>query len=137
MIHDLLIFAYFMSGAPVVTIAPLSETLPPESTVQTAIILPFRPRPKNVAPNIMPHSAPEDRLARAVAGLSQALAEQRAAVTAWRDALGTLKTSTAGLQKSLTRYQGKLQTLSDSVATLRTQAQSLGEWADNVTAPKA
>lgn len=119
------------------TIAPLSDTLTPGSTVQTAIILPFRPRQKNAAPHTVPHSAEADRLARAVAGLSQALTEQRAAVTAWRDALGTLKTSTAGLQKSLTRYQGKLQSLSDNVAALRTQAQSLGQWADNVTSPKS
>ena len=91
----------------------------------TAAIIPFPMPAKAEVPR------PEDRLSRALQALNDALAEQQAALTAWRSALGDLKTSTASLDGSLQRYRNNLGSLSTSVSSLQTQARALEQWADN------
>ena len=84
-------------------------SVPAPATGPAAIIaFPVRTKPAAAAPAPV---APEVRLARALKSLSVALAEQRVVLTAWRDALGDLKTTTAGLNDSLSRYRDNLQTL--------------------------
>ena len=100
---------------------------------QGATIIPFPVR-KRAAPVPGVPAAADDRLARALANLNAALAEQRAAVTAWRSVMGELKASTSGLQDSLQRYSANLGTLGESVSTLRDRARSLEHWADGAMA---
>ena len=71
-------------------------------------------------------------MSRALKSLNAALAEQRVAVAAWREALGELKETTAGLGESLQRYRTNLGSLSGSVSELQLKAQSLEQWADGV-----
>jgi hypothetical protein len=101
---------------------------PAEAALATAIIIPFPARPKPEPP------APEERLTRALASLNAALADQKAAVAAWRLVLGELKGTTTGLDDSLRRYHKTLRTLDDNVASLRAKARSLEQWADGVAA---
>jgi hypothetical protein len=79
--------------------------------------------------------APEERLAKALALLNSALADQRIAVASWREVLGELKVTTAGLHDSLQRYRTNLRTLGTSVSGLQAKARSLEAWADSATAP--
>jgi hypothetical protein len=127
-IHDLLTIAYLLTGAPAVTTTNVSDSTPAEDTPCTALIIPFPVRPKPASPD------PNVRLAVALASLNAALAEQRVAVAAWRQALGELKTTTAGLHEGLQRYKGNLQALGNSVSALAAKARSLEEWADGVVA---
>jgi hypothetical protein len=116
-----------MSGS----LIPDSE--PVEGTLPTAEIIPFPVRAKPAEPQ--PTDArPGDRLARALVSLNAALAEQKAALAAWREALGTLQASTSGLGQSLQRYQVSLGTLAGNVNALRDKAVSLEQWADGVLA---
>ena len=94
----------------------------------TAAIIPFPQRLRPAAP------VPEQRLVRALDTLETAMAEQRAAIVAWRDALGTLRTSTAGLDESLKRYRNSLRTLANSVSAMRVQTRALEAWATNMAA---
>jgi hypothetical protein len=103
-----------------------SEAFEPARPSATIIAFPTRPAPV-AAP-------PEDRLTRALAALNAAMMEQRAAVEAWRRALGELKATTAGLDDSLQRYRGKLRSLDSSVSALQAKARSLEQWADGVAA---
>jgi hypothetical protein len=66
--------------------------------------------------------------------LNEALAEQRVAIAAWRNALADLKGTTDGLRGSLQTYQTNLQTLGDSVSGVHAKALSLEAWADSVAA---
>jgi hypothetical protein len=108
-----------------------NSTVPDPAAVdtasRTASIIPFPARPKPA------ELAPQERLVRALASLNAALADQRAAVTAWREVLGELKTSTNGLQNSLKDYRTNLQTLGNSVSALGAKARALEEWADGVS----
>ncbi|MGD0103004.1 MAG: hypothetical protein ABSC06_03085 [Rhodopila sp.] len=110
------------------TTSTVSDSITVEPAVRTASIIPFPTRSKPAEPT------PEERLARALVSLNAALAEQRVAVSAWRDVLGELKTTTAGLQDSLQRYRTNLRTLGNSVSSLHAKARSLEAWADGVTA---
>jgi len=97
---------------------------------RTADILPFRPRqpaPLAAEPVL---SQGQERLARALDALNAALAEQRVAMTAWRQALSELKTSTGGLSDSLQRYRTNLSNLNDGLSSLRIQAEALESWAE-------
>ena len=105
-------------------------SVPAPATGPAAIIaFPVRTKPAAAAPAPV---APEVRLARALKSLSVALAEQRVVLTAWRDALGDLKTTTAGLNDSLSRYRDNLQTLGDNVSSLKEKAQTLETYADRM-----
>lgn len=110
------------------TTANVSDSMANEAVARTADIIPFPARPKLAEP------AAEDRLARALASLNAALAEQRVAIAAWRESLAALKAATDGLGDSLQRYHSNLGTLGDSVSALRTKAQSLEQWANGVIA---
>jgi hypothetical protein len=78
--------------------------------------------------------SPEARLARALAGLNEAVNTQREAITAWRAALGDLQTVTGRLGESLRTYHDNLGNLSSRVARLRTESVKLATWADGVLA---
>jgi hypothetical protein len=78
-----------------------------------------------------------ERLRRALIGLDKAIAGQRAAVAAWRTALGELSAVVSGLGESLQRYRGNLDTLSGRVARLHTQAVQLERTADVALATRA
>ena len=71
-------------------------------------------------------------MSRAMESLNAALAEQRVALAAWREALGQLKSTTAGLGESLQHYHSNLGALSERVSGLNAQARTLERWADGV-----
>lgn len=110
------------------TTANVSDSTPAEDTPRTASIIPFPVRPKPAT------QGPNERLTTALASLNAALAEQRVAVAAWREALGELKTTTTGLHAGLQRYRANLQALGTSVSALAAKARSLEEWADEAAA---
>jgi hypothetical protein len=96
-----------------------------EQTFVTAEIIPFpsrQPAPTGIDG--------QERLRRALAGLDEALAEQRAVFAAWRSSLGELSTVVAGLGDSMQRYCGNLDTLGTRVAGLHAQAEQLEQTAD-------
>ena len=72
----------------------------------------------------------QERLRRALAGLDQALASQREAVSTWRKALAELGTVVSGLGESLNRYRGSLDTLGQRVSGLNARAVELERTAD-------
>jgi hypothetical protein len=78
----------------------------------------------------------QERLRRALAGLDDAVAGQRAAVAAWRSALADLGTAVSGLDDSLRRYRGNLDTLGTRVAGLHSQAVQLERTADAALATR-
>ncbi len=82
---------------------------------RAAVVLPFPMR----AP------APDDRLARALASLRKALAEQDGALAEWRESLGDLGAALSGLQGSLVRYRCTLDGLAAGVEALHTEAECL------------
>lgn len=97
-------------------------------TAGAVIPFPVRPRAKvGLAPE-------QERLARALQSLSAALAEQHAALKAWRSALADLKASTASLDDSMQRYRTNLRSLGSSVSALRDKARSVEQWADDALA---
>jgi hypothetical protein len=79
----------------------------------------------------------QERLRRALMGLDKAIAGQRAAVAAWRSALGELSAVVSGLGESLQRYRGNLDTLSGRVSRLHAQAVQLERTADVALATRA
>jgi hypothetical protein len=128
------------------SITPDSE--PADETLPTARIIPFpvRAQPAEIQPaetqpadslaadRATANRLAGERLARALESLNAAMAEQKAALAKWREALGTLQTSTSGLGESLQRYQANLGTLGGNVDALRDKAVSLEQWADEVLA---
>jgi chromosome segregation ATPase len=106
----------------------------------SATVIPFPQRPATPATRHIPlvgatprseqARSEQDRLTRALESLNEALAEQRAALKAWRGAMTELKASTTALENGLQRYRGNLRSLSNSVTTLHKKARSLESWAD-------
>ena len=94
----------------------------------SATIIAF-PRPKAPAASGAAADGPE-RLRIALLALDAALAEQRAAVTAWREGLAALRGSVQGLGQSLGRYQSRLGALAEDVGGLHREARRLEDWAD-------
>jgi hypothetical protein len=118
-----------------VTIATNTESST-STEVRTGTVIPF---PKRSVPAPATRRIPlitacplpeQERLRRALDSLNAALTEQRAALKAWRGAMGELKESTTALEDSLQRYRGNLRSLSNSVTSLREKARSLETWAD-------
>nr|WP_294516136.1 hypothetical protein [uncultured Rhodopila sp.] len=104
----------------------------PKTTARGATIIRFPARkPAAAAPAATPI---DDRLTVSLTNLTAALAEQRAAVSAWRTVLGELKTTTAGLHDSLRTYNASLDALGNGVAAVRDRARALEQWADDMAA---
>jgi ABC-type transporter Mla subunit MlaD len=103
-----------------------------EPTPVTAEIIAFplrRPAP--------PKNDGQERLRRALVGLDNAVAGQRAAVAAWRNTLADLSTVVSSLGDSLQRYRGNLDTLGIRVTGLHAQAVQLERTADAALATRA
>jgi hypothetical protein len=103
-----------------------------DATSVTAQIIPFPLRRPVPATNDS-----RERLKRALAGLDEAVAEQRAAVAKWRGSLAELSTVVSRLGAGLQCYRGHLDTLSTRVARLHTQAVLLERTAGVVSANRA
>jgi len=99
-------------------------------TAQTAEIIPFPQR------NALENND-NDRLANALTALDIAVAEQRAAVSAWRESLTELRGVVSGLGAGLTDYQASLARLGAQVAALNSDARAMEDWADTVLASQA
>jgi hypothetical protein len=74
----------------------------------------------------------QERLRRALIGLDEALAGQRAAVAAWRSALSELSAVVSRLGESLQYCRGSLDTLGTGVARLHAEAVQLERTADGL-----
>jgi len=97
----------------------------------SATIIPF---PRYQAPSPVADTAPEacqQRLARALATLDEALAEQRSAVADWRDTLSALRAAVHGLGHSLDTYHTQLGRLASDVEGVNRMARQLEGWADS------
>jgi ABC-type transporter Mla subunit MlaD len=99
-----------------------------ESTPATAQIIPFPLRRRPV------QGDGHERLERALATLDTAIANQRAAVAAWRCALADLSRVVTGLGDGLQRYRGNLDGLAVRVDALRAQAVQLERTAETARA---
>jgi hypothetical protein len=105
-------------------------------TIGSATVIPFpsRRRPASEAAGSVPQNAggdpAQERLLRALAGLEDALARQRAAVAAWRGSLADLGTATSGLGTTLQSYRDNLEALRQRVAGLHTASVRLERSAD-------
>ena len=95
----------------------------------TAEIIPFPTRAAAPAP-VLSRGADDDRLALALANLTDALTKQRAAMAGWKAALTELRSVTGRLGVSLRRYNDSLSQLDTKVGALRAQAKELESWAD-------
>lgn len=97
---------------------------PPNAPMAATPLAPAKPEP----------TPAEARLARALAGLNDALTVQRAAVAAWKASLAELSPATGRLGASLRGYHDSLGQLDSRVTALRTEAVKLEAWADDVIA---
>ena len=77
---------------------------------------------------------PEDRLRLAFRRLDEALAEQRAAVGAWRREIGGLAEATSRLGGSLHAFRDNLQALAETTRQAEEQAKRLDRTADAMLA---
>ena len=101
-----------------------TETGQEQAQGGSAEVIPFPARP----------AADAERLRRALAALDRAIADQRQAVSTWRDALGDLRTAMAGLGGRVATYQGELGKLAGGVSGLNARATWLRDWADKALA---
>jgi chromosome segregation ATPase len=99
-------------------------------TARTAEIIRF-PQRKTLENN------GDERLANALTALDIAVAEQRAAVAAWRESLTELRGVVSGLGAGLSNYQASLTRLGAQVAELNSDAKAMEDWADTVLASQA
>jgi uncharacterized coiled-coil protein SlyX len=87
----------------------------------SAVIIPF---PVRKAPTkavaVTGEIDPQTRLVNALANLNRALAEQKKAVAAFRENMGTLAATVQGLQGSLTTYQEKLGEVRGKIDDIKT-----------------
>lgn len=72
----------------------------------------------------------QERLTRALASLDAALAEQRIAMSGWRESLEHLRKATTGLGLSMQRYHRTLGKLGTDVSDLHAKSVQLERWAD-------
>jgi hypothetical protein len=100
----------------------------------SAEIIPFRIPQAGQPTRVVPTSAGEDRLQRALASLDAAVTGQRTAVAEWRRSLEQLGTTMNGLGVSLGRYRDNLTHLEGQVGALNGQAVALEQWADKALA---
>ena len=97
---------------------------------RTADIIPFPPRKTA-------EDSQNDRLTNALTALEVALAEQRAAVAAWRQSLTELRGVVGGLGAGLSEYPNSLTRLGSQVESLNADARAMEDWADAALAPEA
>jgi chromosome segregation ATPase len=71
-------------------------------------------------------------LDRSLARLKTALAEQSAAIAAWRSQLERLRVGLGALGRSLDEHNARLGTAKQGVTELNAQARRLEAWADGV-----
>lgn len=105
------------------------STVPEEDAAGTrppAVVIPFPARRRAALD-------PQVRLAHALESLEAALANQRAAIAAWRGVLKDLKSTTANLDASLQRYRSSLRSLGGSVSELQAKARALEDWAEKAS----
>ena len=76
-----------------------------------------------------PHR-PDDRLRLSLRRLDEALAEQRAAVTAWRREIGALSAARLCLESSFGELRGELRRLAGAAGKVRTEALHLSRTAE-------
>lgn len=104
----------------------------------TAQVIPFRPRAARVATSpatpVASTAEGQDRLARALASLDLALAEQQVAMDQFRLALGDLDRAVSGLEAGLVQYGDELATLNYDIDRLGIEARALEAWADDALA---
>jgi septal ring factor EnvC (AmiA/AmiB activator) len=101
----------------------------------TAQVIPFRPRAARPAATPVSSTAEgQERLARALASLDIALAEQQAAMDQFRLALGDLDRAVSGLEAGLIQYGDELATLNHDIDRLGIEARALEAWADDALA---
>lgn len=74
--------------------------------------------------------AQQERLSRALASLDAALAEQRVAMSGWRESIDHLRKATTGLGLSMQRYHRTLGKLGTDVSDLHAKSVQLERWAD-------
>lgn len=97
---------------------------------RTAEIIPF---PTRKSPEISQNSG----LDTAPTALDIALAEQRVAVSAWRESLTELHAVMGRLGAGVAECEDRLANLGARVATLNTDARAMADWADAALAPHA
>lgn len=73
-----------------------------------------------------------ERLARSLARLQAAAAEQEAAVAAWRTQIGRLHEGVATLERSFEAYGARLGSAKRGVESLNAEARRLETWANGV-----
>jgi chromosome segregation ATPase len=78
-----------------------------------------------------------DRVARAMARLDDALAEQRVAVAAWRSTITDLHGAMGSLRASLATYESALSSVATRVDTLHDESRQLEAWADEQLASQS
>ena len=101
------------------------------TATNTATVIPFPNRPAvRQRPDAKPEAPADDRLTQAMANLNKALLSQRAAMVAWKAALGDLRTVTQRLGANMRRYNDSLSNLDTQIDTLRAEAKKLEAWAD-------
>jgi septal ring factor EnvC (AmiA/AmiB activator) len=104
----------------------------------SAQVIPFRPRavrPDATSTTPVASTAEgQERLARALASLDAALAEQQAAMDQFRLALGDLDRAVSGLEAGLVRYGDELVALNHEIDRLGIEARALEAWADDALA---
>jgi hypothetical protein len=99
--------------------------------VTTADIIPFPgTRQTSAVTPVVAAVGDNERLNRALATLAGALADQSAALSAWRSALSDLHDSAAALGQTMGSYRDRLDQAGSSAAALRTEAGRLARWAD-------
>ena len=85
----------------------------------------------------MAENSESGRLTHALTTLDIALAEQRAAVAAWRESLTELRGVMSRLGAGLTDYQDSLAHLGTQVTALNSDARAMEAWADAALASEA
>lgn len=99
----------------------------------SAQVIPFRPR-QALQAKVTSTADGQARLARALASLDTALAEQQAAMDSFRLALGDLDRAVSGLEAGLVRYGDELACLNHDIDRLGIEARALESWADEAIA---
>lgn len=109
-----------------------------ECTIMTeragAEVIPFPGRLRRPLPGETEAAAARERMARALAALEGALAEQRTAVAGLQAALADLGAATARIDRGLNGFASRLDEIAHGVRGVGAKARDLEAWADGVLA---